>query len=87
MEPETQETPRPSLRELRDQAVAHEQGDGLQCTRCGCRLFAVISSTRRPGYILRRRKCRHCGKRVTTTERPVGWESDDDEKARQNDSA
>lgn len=43
---------------------------GLTCARCGCRHFRVIYT--RPawgGRILRRRECRHCGKRVTTWEK------------------
>ena len=43
---------------------------GLACRACGCRHFRVIYT--RPawgGRIVRRRECRHCGKRMTT------WES------------
>jgi len=59
----------------------HEPGDdqetaepkGLECPRCGCRHFEVIkTSPSRNGYIVRRRECRHCGHRLTTTERIVG---------------
>ena len=44
---------------------------GLVCRHCGCRHFRVIYT--RPawgGRILRRRECRHCGKRLTTWEMP-----------------
>ncbi len=47
-------------------------GRGLECRYCGCRHFRVVYT--RPawgGRILRRRECRHCGKRVTTWEGPV----------------
>ena len=45
---------------------------GLECPKCGCRHFEVIETTqRRPGAILRRRACRHCGHRVTTYERVI----------------
>ena len=43
---------------------------GLQCRECGCRHFRVIYT--RPyhgGRIMRRRECRHCGKRMTTWEK------------------
>ena len=42
----------------------------LVCHACGCGHFRVIYT--RPtwgGRIMRRRECRHCGKRVTTWER------------------
>lgn len=42
---------------------------GLICPKCGCRHFRVIYTRARwGGRILRRRQCRHCGKRVTTFE-------------------
>ena len=43
---------------------------GLACRYCGCGHFHVIYT--RPtwgGRIMRRRECRHCGKRMTTWER------------------
>ena len=46
---------------------------GLVCRHCGCKHFRVIYT--RPawgGRIMRRRECRHCGKRMTTLERPAG---------------
>jgi len=50
------------------------QGDadqrGLICRRCGCGHFRVIYT--RPalgGRIVRRRECRHCGKRLITWEK------------------
>lgn len=42
---------------------------GLECRACGCRHFRVVYT--RPawgGRILRRRECRHCGRRMTTWE-------------------
>jgi len=53
---------------------------GIECPRCGCRHFRVLylsacghaqAGTRRAwgGRILRRRECRHCGRRVTTQEK------------------
>lgn len=46
---------------------------GLECRKCGCRHFEVVYT--RPiarGKILRRRECRHCGRRITTTEKECG---------------
>ena len=43
---------------------------GPVCRRCGCRQFRVACT--RPtwgGRIMRRRECRHCGKRMTTWEK------------------
>ena len=46
---------------------------GLECRYCGCKHFRVIYT--RPywgGRIMRRRECRHCGKRMTTWEKAGG---------------
>lgn len=46
---------------------------GLVCPKCGCCHFRVIYT--RAGWgrrIIRRRECRHCGRRVITTERVTG---------------
>jgi transcriptional regulator NrdR family protein len=55
---------------------AHAQPDedrGLVCPRCGCRHFYVVYTRPRPrGEILRRRECRHCGRRIITIESQVG---------------
>jgi len=43
---------------------------GLDCPRCGCRHFRVIYTRAAwGGRIVRRRECRHCGRRITTSER------------------
>jgi transcriptional regulator NrdR family protein len=42
---------------------------GLECRWCGCKHLRVIYT--RPawgGRLVRRRECRHCGKRITTWE-------------------
>ena len=45
---------------------------GLVCLDCGCRHFEVLyTRPARKGKIMRRRACRHCGRRVTTLEKPV----------------
>lgn len=45
---------------------------GLVCPKCGCRHFYVVYTRPRAGKIMRRKECRYCGRRVTTTERVVG---------------
>lgn len=46
---------------------------GLRCRHCGCRHFRVIYTRKSWGEkLLRRRECRHCGKRLTTIERAIG---------------
>lgn len=45
---------------------------GLECPDCGCCDFYLVKIVRGNGYVRRRRECRHCGRRVTTTERIVG---------------
>ncbi len=44
---------------------------GLECPHCGCVHLRVLYTRRAfGGRLLRRRECRHCGKRITTWERP-----------------
>ena len=46
---------------------------GLECRKCGCRHFYVVYTRRaRNGQLVRRRECRHCGKRMTTIEQEKG---------------
>lgn len=46
---------------------------GIACPRCGCRDLRVIYTRhQRGGRIRRRRECRHCGRRITTDEKPLG---------------
>lgn len=43
---------------------------GLRCPKCGCEHFRVIYTRRAwGGGLRRRRECRYCGHRITTTER------------------
>lgn len=44
---------------------------GLECPSCGCHHFETVETRPRPGMILRRRACRHCGRRVTTREKAL----------------
>ena len=58
-------TPRPVLK-----PAAESPPKGLVCPACGCRHFEVVyTRATLTGTIRRRRQCRHCGRRVTTTER------------------
>ena len=52
------------------QQTETKQDYGLECRDCGCKHFRVVYT--RPyhgGRIMRRRECRHCGKRMTTWEK------------------
>ena len=42
---------------------------GIECRDCGCRDLRVIYTRRSIGQIIRRRECRHCGRRMTTREK------------------
>ena len=53
-------------------AVSGLPADGLECPGCGCRHFSVVYTRPwRPGRIVRRRECRHCGRRMTTIEQAL----------------
>lgn len=57
---------------VKDDKGAEDQ-KGLVCRYCGCRHFRVVYT--RPawgGRIMRRRECRHCGRRTTTWEQAGG---------------
>ena len=46
---------------------------GLICPKCGCAHSRVLyTRALRAGRLLRRRECRHCGRRITTFEQSVG---------------
>jgi len=45
---------------------------GIECPECGCRQFRTIYTRQRTRHIQRRRECRHCQKRITTSERIAG---------------
>lgn len=52
-----------------DPVVRHGTDKGLACPRCGCRhLFVVYTRPADARRIMRRRECRHCGRRVVTYE-------------------
>lgn len=49
------------------EAVIDGQKVRLVCRACGCQHFRVVYLKRLPkGVLMRRRECRHCGKRITT---------------------
>lgn len=45
---------------------------GLECPSCGCHHFYVVYTRRREDRIVRRRECRHCGRKILTVERAIG---------------
>jgi transcriptional regulator NrdR family protein len=45
---------------------------GVVCPNCGCRHFYVVYTRPRAEKIVRRKECRHCGRRVMTYERISG---------------
>ncbi|HVT79154.1 MAG TPA: hypothetical protein VHM90_00740 [Phycisphaerae bacterium] len=50
-----------------------ETSKGLVCRACGCRHFRVLYTRRASeDRVLRRRICRHCGRRITTYEATAG---------------
>ena len=49
------------------------QKRGPECPKCGCRHFRVLYTRRVWGRrLLRRRECRHCGRRMMTCESSAG---------------
>ena len=54
-------------------SVTEDAPKGLVCRTCGCRHFRVLYTRRAwGGRLLRRRTCRHCGRRITTYEQAAG---------------
>ncbi|HOF18979.1 MAG TPA: hypothetical protein PK082_08710 [Phycisphaerae bacterium] len=50
-----------------------EEQRGIACPKCGCRHFHVVyTRATTQGRVMRRRECRHCGRRITTYERAAG---------------
>ncbi len=45
---------------------------GIPCGKCGMRVSRVLRTTVEDGYIVRRRECKACRSRYTTTERIPG---------------
>jgi len=51
---------------------AETAATGLECRKCGCRHFVVDHTRKVNRMIVRYRRCRHCGQRMTTCERALG---------------
>jgi len=45
---------------------------GLVCRECGCRHFLTVYTRPRGDGIVRRKRCRNCGKAITTREKMLG---------------
>lgn len=59
----------PEADRSREKGEVAEGGYGLECPRCGCNDFHVLSTRRTSGgKLIRRRQCRYCGRRMTTYE-------------------
>ncbi len=43
---------------------------GLQCPHCGGRRLPVQYTRRKPDHVMRVRRCKACGRRLLTRERP-----------------
>ena len=57
---------------MKEPSEQESQPRGLICPKCHCRQFYLVKITHAIGYVRRRRECRHCGHRITTSERIVG---------------
>jgi hypothetical protein len=42
---------------------------GIRCPACGCCDLRTTHTLRRPGWVKRRKVCRHCGRVVVTREK------------------
>jgi len=70
--PENPPTPAPASRAVSAACSLASAANrrGLECPRCGCRHFHVLYTRAAiGGRILRRRECRHCGRRLTAYEK------------------
>lgn len=54
-----------------DDAEDSQSRPALECRRCGCKHFLADGLRKSRQTIYRTRRCRHCGQRVTTCERPA----------------
>ena len=48
------------------------RSQGLVCRQCGCRHFLTVYTRPRGDGIVRRKRCRNCGKAITTREKMLG---------------
>ena len=55
-----------------DKRSEQNESRGIACPGCSCRHFRVLYTRRAlGGRLLRRRECRHCGRRMTTYEQSL----------------
>ena len=60
------------LSEKRAEMLQRDGREGVCCIKCGGRLLDVLyTRPTKQGNIKRRRRCRHCGWRFTTIEKPL----------------
>ncbi len=59
---------RPTMHEL---AALNRPATGLECPECGCRDLRPCRSRAGDGEVIRRRECRHCGRRIIVVEVPT----------------
>jgi hypothetical protein len=53
-------------------APSPEEPKGLRCRNCGCAHFKTYyTRPKSDGSVARRKQCRHCGRMISTRERPV----------------
>ena len=50
---------------------ADDKKAGLECRKCGCRHLVVDHTRKGVRTVIRYRRCRHCGARLTTCERAI----------------
>lgn len=53
---------------LAEYAVDANAATERECPNCGCRDLRLVQSNRAGGEIARTKECRHCGRRITTSE-------------------
>ena len=47
------------------------RSQGLACRQCGCRHFLTVYTRPRGDGIVRRKRCRNCGKAIMTREKTI----------------
>jgi len=64
-----------------------KQPESVACTRCGCCDLRVFRTRHKPNRIIRERLCRHCGKRILTTEHVMGAAFGEEQAAKKRKDA
>jgi DNA-directed RNA polymerase subunit RPC12/RpoP len=65
--------PRSSLRRDADTTTRRKEASSMRCPYCGDRRTEVLKTVYRGHSSYRHRRCRYCGSRFSTQERPVRW--------------